>query len=188
MASQYVFGYGSLAAELRDAGFAAELPGFRRAWGVAMDNRRDLPGYKYYTTPDGVRPAVFVSFLDIAPATGGASSAVNGLCLPVGAGELERLDRRERNYARVDVSGLIDVRRARVWAYVGTAEARERLRTACAAGRAVIDAAYLRAVTAAFATLGPEELARCQPSLEPGAIPVRELNRHELPEAHHLPG
>jgi hypothetical protein len=183
----FVFGYGSLAAELacvpgrepRDEGFLADLPGFARGWGVAMDNRRDLSGYKYYTAADGTRPPVFVSFLDVAPVAGSVS--VNGLCLPVDADELTRLDRRERNYARCDVSDRIDARGAPVWVYVGTPGARERLRSARRAGSAVIAAAYLRAVRAAFANLGEAESAACAPSLAPGELSVMELTRHEVP-------
>jgi hypothetical protein len=186
MPRQFVFGYGSLAAELpfvpgrepRDEGFIADLPGFVRGWGVAMDNRRDLPGYKYYTAPDGTRPPVFVSFLDVAPA--GRGAAVNGLCLAVDADQLRRLDRRERNYARRDVSDRIDAGGARVWVYVGTPAARRRLRGARHDGLAVIDASYRRAVEAAFAALGADELTRCRSSLEPGDLPVVELVRHEL--------
>ena len=164
--------------EPRAVGFVADLPGFARGWGVAMNNRRDLPGYKYYTAPDGTRPPVFVSFLDVAPAAGAA--AVNGLCLPVDAGRLTRLDRRERNYARLDVSDRIDAGGARVWVYVGTPAARRRLRDARHDGLAVIDATYRRAVEAAFAALGADELARCRWSLAPGDLPVVELVRHEL--------
>jgi hypothetical protein len=186
MGRDFVFGYGSLAAELAfvpgrepcDEGFVAELPGFARGWGVAMDNRRDLAGYKYYTAPDGSRPQVFVSFLDVAPVAGAA--AINGLCLPVDAGGLTRLDWRERNYARLDVSERIDAGGARVWVYVGTPEARGRLRDARRDGLAVIDATYRRAVEAAFAALGADELVRCRSSLAPGDLPVVELVRHEL--------
>jgi hypothetical protein len=186
MGRDFVFGYGSLAAELpfvpgrepRDEGFVADLPGYARGWGVAMDNRRDLPGYKYYTAADGTRPPVFVSFLDVAPAAGGA--AVNGLCLPVDGAQLARLDRRERNYSRLDVSGRIDAGGARVWVYVGTPAARERLSGARGDERAVIDATYLGAVERAFAAFGADELDLCRPSLAPGDLPVVELVRHEL--------
>ena len=41
-----VFGYGSLA-EPR-AGRPLRLAGWRRVWGVAMDNRVTIPGYKYF--------------------------------------------------------------------------------------------------------------------------------------------
>jgi hypothetical protein len=186
MRRDFVFGYGSLAAGLplvpgrepRRAGFVAALPGLARGWGVAMDNRRDLPGYKYYTAPDGSRPAVFVSFLDVAQ--GDPSAAVNGLCLPVDDDELGRLDRRERNYARVDVSDRIDAGGARVWVYTGTAAARERLRRGRDEGRAVIGKSYLAGVERAFAALGASELDLCRPSLAAGDLPVVELVRHEL--------
>jgi hypothetical protein len=186
MGRDFVFGYGSLAAELpfvpgrepRDEGFVADLPGFARGWGVAMDNRRDLPGYKYYTASDGTRPPVFVSFLDVAPAPGDA--VVNGLCVPVDATRLGRLDLRERNYSRLDVSDRIHAGKARVWVYVGTPAARERLCAARGDGRAVIDATYLEAVEGAFAALGADELDRCRPSLAPGDLPVVALVRHEL--------
>ena len=57
-----------------------------------------------------------------------ATASTNGLCLPVDDAVLARLDRRERNYSRLDVSDRIDARGARVWTYVGTPEARARLR------------------------------------------------------------
>jgi cation transport regulator ChaC len=182
---RFVFGYGSLAAELQVTptrafhadGFVAELTGFVRGWGVAMDNRLDLPGYKYYTAADGSRPAVFVSFLDVSPGAG----VTNGLCLPVDESTLAALDRRERNYARVDVTDWVDVPGgARVWTYVGLPEARARFDGARAAGTAVIDAGYLRAVQIAFAALGPDERDACATSLEPCDLPVVELARHEL--------
>src|SRR6201986_1657222 len=72
---EFVFGYGSLSArpgpaptrELKQDGFVADVAGLRRVWGVAMDNRRDLPGYKYYTDAGGRRPEVFVAYLDLVP-------------------------------------------------------------------------------------------------------------------------
>jgi hypothetical protein len=121
---------------------------------------------------------VFVSFLDVAPVAG--ADAVNGLCLPVDAGQLTRLDRRERNYTRLDVSDRIDAGGARVWVYTGTPAARGRLRDARRDGLAVIDATYRRGVEAAFAALGADELTRCHASLAPGDLPVVELVRHEL--------
>ncbi|HEX4011510.1 MAG TPA: gamma-glutamylcyclotransferase family protein [Solirubrobacteraceae bacterium] len=182
---EFVFGYGSLAArlepaptrEIRPHGFVAELSGARRTWGVAMDNRRDLPGYKYYTDAAGRRPAVFVAYLDLLP----SDARVNGVCLPVDAAILPALDRRERNYGRVDVSDRVDAGGARVWAYVGTDEARERLAEGLRSATAVIDAGYVRAVEGAFAALGADEHRACRPSLDPAGLPVVELVRRELP-------
>jgi cation transport regulator ChaC len=190
--AQFVFGYGSLTArpgpvptrELSEHGFVADLTGMRRAWGVAMDNRHDLPGYKYYTDAGGRRPEVYVAYLDLMAASDGAGAAVNGVCVSVDAAALEILDQRERNYERVDVSDRVaaeGLRGVRVWAYVGSAPARERLAIGRDAGTAVIDGGYVRTVEAGFAALGAAEHAACRPSLHPGDLPVVELRRHELP-------
>jgi hypothetical protein len=197
--TQFVFGYGSLTTllgpiptrELKDNGFVADLSGLRRIWGVAMDNRRDLPGYKYYTDAGGRRPEVFVAYLDLVPAhrvpdgpaPGGLAAKVNGLCLPVDDAMLERLDRRERNYDRTDVSdrvASVALDGARVWAYIGTVAARARLAEGRRTGTAVIDAGYVRTVEAGFAALGAAELTRVRSSLAPGDLPVVELTRHAL--------
>ncbi len=182
---QFVFGYGSLAARRVGlapdaAGFIAELAGARRTWGVAMDNRHDLPGYKYYTDSGGRRPRAFVAFLDLR-FVDGAGAAVNGLCRPVDDVALAALDLRERNYERVDVSNRIDAGAARVWAYRGTAAARQRFAEGLCTSTVVIDAGYLRAVRAGFAALGEAEERAARASLTPGPIPVAELTRHDLP-------
>ena len=187
---QFVFGYGSLVGPPgrppngrgSAGGFIADLLGFRRVWGVAMDNRRDLPGYKYYTDARGRRPEVFVTFLDIRPAPE-AGAAVTGLCVPADDAGLAALDRRERNYDRIDVSDRIRVDGTdgvRVWTYVGSAAGRERLRRGMAAGRAVIDANYLDTVRAGLALLGDDQRRTCLGSLDPGDLPVVRLRRHEL--------
>ncbi len=189
---QFVLGYGSLTArsgavltrELKEHGFVADLAALRRTWGVAMDNRRDLPGYKYYTDAHGQRPNVFVAYLDLVDAPEDPGAKVNGLCVPVDDATLEQLDRRERNYARADVSDRIAGGApdgARVWAYLGMAAARERLAEGRRTGTAVIDAAYVRTVEAGFAMLGEDELGAVRASLAPGDLPVVELTRHELP-------
>jgi dephospho-CoA kinase len=151
-----------------------------------MDNRRDLPGYKYYTDATGRRPEVFVAYLDLVGAPDDPATAVNGLCLPVDGATLAVLDRRERNYERVDVSdrlapGAPGADGIRVWAYLGSAAARERFAAGRAAGTAVIDAGYVRTVEAGFAALGADEHSACRSSLRPGGLPVLELTRHELP-------
>ena len=119
--AEYVFGYGSLVRS--PGGHVAELLGHERRWGVAMDNTRDVKGYKYYLAPDGSRPPVFVAFLDVAAAAG---ASVHGVCTPVDSERLARLDARERNYERVDVTAQIGAARGRTWAYVGSAAGRER--------------------------------------------------------------
>ena len=178
----YVFGYGSLVLDGdRPAGeFVAELPGFARGWGVAMDNRVSLPGYKRYHDDAGEAPAVFVAFLDLTPAA--AAARVLGVCRPVDAAALAALDNRERNYERVAVSGLIDAGDGLpVWTYLGTAAARARLGAGLATGTAIIHEGYLAAVRRGLRTLGEVRWAACAASLEPGGLPVRALHRRALP-------
>lgn len=181
----FVFGYGSLAFEsavipsrtFASGGFVADLGGFQRSWGVAMDNRRDLPGYKYYTDDRGSRPAVYVAFLAIRP---WAQASVNGVCVPVDDNRLAELDVRERNYERVDVSDRLGLDGVRVWTYLASAAGRRRLTRGRELGRVVIDANYLGLVRGAFQRLGDAEYEVCAPSLAPGDLQVLDLTRVDL--------
>ena len=185
----YVFGYGSLAAAAlggldrtpRREGFVADLEGFDRGWGVAMDNARTLPGYKYYVDATGGRPDVCVAFLDMTPL---AAGRVNGVCLPVDEPALAVLDDRGPNYERVDVSdrlpGAEPAVPEPVWTYLGSAAGRDRLTHARACGRAVIHEGYLAAVTRGFQALGRDEWLACAPSLKPRGLAVRALTRRDL--------
>jgi gamma-glutamylcyclotransferase (GGCT)/AIG2-like uncharacterized protein YtfP len=181
---EFVFGYGSLTA-LADPppgrapdprGYVTDLLGHRRRWGVAADNRSALPGYKRYRAADGSYPPVAVAFLDLAPGDG----AVNGVCLPVAPAALEALDRRERNYARVEVTERLARPIGRTWAYVGSAEGRARLADGRARGAAVVTREYRDLVLAAFAALGAEELARFNAGSDLGDLPLADLERVEL--------
>jgi cation transport regulator ChaC len=157
---QFVFGYGSLPAE--KTGVPCRLRDHRRHWGVAMDNRDTIPGYKVYIDPDsGDRPAVEVAYLSITPEPGGS---VDGVAFEVTDEELAALDRRERNYEREDVTDEIEADLGgRVWAYVGSAAGRQRLATGRRRGTAVISRGYLEKV----------------PDIEPD-LPVRELLRRDV--------
>jgi len=170
VARQYVFGYGSLAG-LR--GRPAQLRGHRRVWGVAMDNRETIAGYKYYRRRDGSRPEVFVAFLDIVEEPGAATA---GLLVAVeDETALHALDARERNYDRIDVTAAVPDAPGTVWAYRGSAAGRERLRTGRRHGTAVADRQYVAAVRAAFALLGAEQ------DIDPGELPLLNLERVDLP-------
>ena len=154
----WVFGYASLlpagAAALPRGAVACRLRGWRRSWGVAMDNSRDLPGYKHYLTPQGERPDVMVAFLDIAPQAGGV---VNGAAIPIADDELPGLDRRERNYRRVEVTDHLDTRLpggGTVWAYVGLRASRERAARGRREGRLVVSRGYYERVRDGFAAIG----------------------------------
>src|SRR4051795_6429376 len=100
----FVFGYGSLVR--RPDGLPCNLLGHRRAWNVAMDNRRTIPGYKYYVDPaTGERPPVRVAFLTLSPAHARGVSAIS---LPVCPEASAELARRERNFDRRGVKPLLD--------------------------------------------------------------------------------
>jgi cation transport regulator ChaC len=184
MSEQYVFAYGSL---LRDLGGSLDerlkpcrLRDHRRAWNVAMDNTLTLPGYKLYlSATDSSRPAVFVTFLNLVPADG---RHVSGVLFAVDDEELAALDRRERNYDRRDVTGLVDEERAgRIWTYIGKPEAERRFALGAREGRAVIDRAYLESVRTGFELIAADALEEFDATTDPHGCPVLELRRVEIP-------
>src|SRR4051794_9885964 len=163
----HVFAYGSLSEDVAAGAPAAWLRGYRRVWGVAMDNRETIPGYKLPRPPDGTRPDVCVAFLDLEPAPG---ERVGGVLLAVDdSALLAALDRRERQYERTDVTAAVEDPPGRVFAYLGRPDSRERLRRARAAGRAVVSAAYAASV------------ARFAAATRPHGLPVVDLVRVEVP-------
>jgi dephospho-CoA kinase len=174
----YIFGYASLVAAPTVG--RAVLRDHRRVWGVAMDNAVELPGYKVYALPDGTRPALAVSFLDLEEAEG---AEVDGVLLTVDAARLAALDARERQYERVDVTPLVEpTPDGPVWTYAGRRPGRARV----AAGRAgtapiAIQRSYVELVEAAFAALGDDALVRYRASTEAPPFPVLDLTRIDLP-------
>jgi len=173
-----VFAFGSLAAA--PGGRPAALRGLRRTWGVAMDNRNVIPGYKVWIDArTGQRPAVDVAFLDLEEADPGVE--VIGVLLPLTAAARPRLDRRERSYVRRDVTDRAGIAGARVWAYLGRPEARERCAQARRAGTGVVARPYLAGVRAAFAARGPEVLAAYEASTAAPGMPVADLERMDVP-------
>jgi hypothetical protein len=172
----FVFGYGSLATECDGA--ATLLRGYERVWGVAMENIRDLPGYKHYLLrSDGSRPDVFVAFVDLRRQ---GCCSVTGRCVPVDGAELEALDRRERNYRRVDVTAdIVAPPAGTVWAYLGSPQGRTRFRTGLRRGSAVVSRDYLEHVRAGVAALAREELEEFERSSELEGLDVWDLERIE---------
>ena len=160
---QLVFGYGSLPAETD--GVPCALRDHRCDWGVAMDNREVIPGYKVYLDPEtGERPPVHVAYLSITAEPG---RRVEGVAIAVLEDQLAALDRRERNYDRHDVTDLIDADLGgRVWAYVGSAAGRHRLADGRRRGTAVVVRGYLEKVPRAVAV--------------PPDLPVRALLRRDI--------
>ncbi len=178
----YVFGYGSLVVPGgEDPAAPVPLPcavrGFRRTWGVAMDNTEDLPGYKHYLDArTGARPDVRVAFLDLEEASPGETE-VGGVASWVEERDLPALDARERNYRRIEIDERLDRDLPPpVFAYVGLPESRARTR----ARPVVVARDYLDAVRAGFAAWGEEALTAFESSTAapPGPILDLRLVRH----------
>jgi cation transport regulator ChaC len=180
LSPDYVFGYGSLARDLLAEVVVARLHGYRRAFAVAADNSQEIAGYKRYRhAGDGSYPAVHVAFLDIVE---DAATAVNGVLAPVAPGALADLDRRERNYDRIDVTAAIDTPPdGRVWAYRGSPEGRARLDAGVVAGTAVVQRSYLDHVDAGFRRLGPGEHAHFLATSDLDSLPLLDLERVDIP-------
>jgi len=167
---QYIFGYGSLTSF--GIGLSARLEDHRRVWGVAMDNRMTIRGYKYYRLPaDGTRPAVFVAFLDMVAEP---RTHTDGVLLSVDDATLRSVDRRERNYDRFDVTASVSDAPGRIWAYRGTQDGRERLRLGRTRGTAVVDRTYRDSVLLGFAEHGIGD------DLDTGGLPLIDLERVDL--------
>jgi len=170
----YVFGYASLVA-LEDAGaVAGRLRGFRRCWGVAMNNWEGGERAKHWLDREaGARPRIRVAYLDIYEQPG---SAVNGVALPVDAPRLAALDAREINYGRVEVTDAFEGPVSGcVFTYVGLDAARERCRCGQAEGDAFVSRDYLVGVRSGFERLGADGLAEFDRTTDPLPFPERDL-------------
>ena len=147
-----------------------------------MDNARSIPGYKRYLDPATGEPASgFVVFLNIVP---DPDRCVNGVLLAVSAEDLTELDRRERNYQRIDVSAhLAEPGDGTVWSYAGSRAAVERFETGRRSDRAMISRAYRDSVRRGFAALGDEAAVQFDAWTDPPPCPVVALQRVPVPKA-----
>jgi hypothetical protein len=184
----YVFGYASLvglrtacSSDVEDVPLPGRLRGFRRRWGVAMNNWEGGDAVKHFVDrATGERPRIRVAYLDIYEEVG---CAVNGLALPVDRARLEALDAREVNYERVELSAAFEPDGGpghlpgspRVFAYLGLDAARERCRRGAADGDAFVSRDYAQGVRRAFAGLAPGALAEFDRTTDPLPFPERDL-------------
>jgi cation transport regulator ChaC len=186
-----VFGYGSLVSPASfaetlgrepDSVMPARLNGWRRRWSVGRDNRS---AEKTFARLDGeVPPWVIGLNIEAAPAgaeAGEDALAPNGALIELREAELDRLDLREMRYRRVDVSDAIEADAAfdRVLAYT----AREEHYFPEPPAGAVAMAPYLRAVEAAFRTLGDDQWALFLDTtgMPPVELIEPQLVRDEIP-------
>ena len=174
-----IFGYGSLVSRASIAEtlgrqtaepVAARLAGWRRRWSLVRVNAEVE---KRFEREDG-RPFVHCLGLNIERTPGlPEPDWPNGALIELSATELERLDRREVRYDRVDVTR--DVRPAEA---LGDFEAvfAFRAKPAHFAPEAppdsIIIASYVEACEAAYAELGADELERFRRTTGPFPAPV----------------
>lgn len=177
----YVFGYASLVAASDSDARPGRLRGFRRRWGVAMDNWEGGEGVKHFVDrATGERPRIRVAYLDIYEDAG---CAVNGLALPVDREQLDALDAREVNYERVELTAAFEPAGSarslpespRVFAYIGLDAARERCRRGAEDGDVFVSRDYAAGVRRAFARLAPDALAEFDRTTDPLPFPERDL-------------
>jgi dephospho-CoA kinase len=185
----FILGYGSLVdrEQLRrflkreeqgpDKWRVCQLPDYRRTWNIAMDNRQTIPGYRYYIdSGSGMRPAVYVAFLNVRPACG---EQTTGLLFGVSADELAMIDQRERNYQRIDITALLaptlpDIEGC-FWLYCGLPEAEQRFQAGKSSGSTVIARSYFETVASAYATLGPAHADNYSATTDNPQVPLRDL-------------
>lgn len=185
-----VFGYGSLV-DPRSASetlgrpvhevWPARLNGWRRRFSTARDN---LSSEKTFArVHDGWLPPVVLA-LNLEPDTtapdptapvdpSAPADSPNGALVEVEAAELDRLDRRELRYDRIDVTDDVrcevgDV--GRVFTYT----ARPERLSVRPPKDAVVLASYLAAVEAAFESLGRRELQTYRATTGPPPVEVVE--------------
>jgi hypothetical protein len=172
--TDHVFGYASLVALPGAEAVPGRLRGFRRRWGVAMNNWEGGEGVKHWLDRGtGERPRIRVAYLDIEPSEG---RAVNGIAIPVDEDRLAELDAREINYARVDVTSAFDgLAAGTVYTYIGLDAARERCRQGAAEGGICVSRDYAAGVRLAFERLGDAALAEFDRTTDPLPFPERDL-------------
>ena len=183
MSGTWVFGYGSLVAPesmartLRRAvdpvaGWrVARLDGFGRRWNYGSIVLR---GHWHHDGTD-VRDGQIVSL----GLTESSAEWCNGTAVRVDDDELARLDWRERDYQRTDVTDLVTVEGApvdgRVVTYVPRRSAVERYEAGRDAGRAAVRREYWDLVHDAFARLGHHHLAQLVDHTPVPDVPVVEV-------------
>jgi dephospho-CoA kinase len=185
VSSTWVFGYGSLVSPTSlgatldrsvdcagDGWWPATLLGWGRRWNYGVGH-----WYGVHRAPDGPERRVTIVALGLAPSE---DESANGIVVRVDEAELARLDRRERDYDRVDVTDRVASAVAlpgRVVTYVPRTSAIERYEAARDAGSAAIEQRYWDLVAGAFADLGEEHLDRYERTTPVPDIPVLPLER-----------
>lgn len=187
-----VFGYASLVSRASAAQTLgremvpcplARLTGWRRRWSQVRDNER---AEKTFARADGGALPPFMLGLNIEPGATAEADAPNGALIELSERELDRLDRRELRYERIDVTPAIpaaaELGFERVFAYT----ARPENFAAEPPAGAVILRPYAETVEAAFAEHGEEARRLYLETTGPPPVELIEgiLVRDSIPEGN----
>ena len=163
--------------------WAARLPGYRRRFSQARDNRSCEKTFA--RADDGSIPP-FVLGLNLEPARD-EEGAPNGTLIEVSETELERLDVRELRYDRTALdAGAVESDAAPAFGHLVTYVAKPAHRAPEPPPGAVILASYASTVESAFAALGESERALYLETTLPYPVEVieGELVADEIPEGN----
>jgi cation transport regulator ChaC len=179
----WVFGYGSLVSPLsleitlgrevpREPGWwaPAELHGYGRSWNYGSLTTRATWEVDGRRVERGL--VVSLGLVD-------APLSCNGVIVRVNRDDVARLDRRERDYDRVDVTDRIDAGGevdGRVVTYVPRPGAVLRYERYRDHGRAAISRRYVDLVTSAFEALGPSHRERYAETTMAPDVPIVDLD------------
>ena len=195
MSGVWVFGYGSLVspesfghtlgrALTRGVDFLeAEVTGYGRRWNYGV---MSVVGESIGA--DGLRREWTIVALGLVTSPDESVNCVVGW---VTDDELPHLDRRERNYDRVDVSDLTTIGGGAavelagpVVTYVPRQEPQQWYRAARDRGTAAIERRYYDLVDGAFADLGPDRRERYHATTPAPDVPVVAMTRDSVPARH----
>jgi len=156
----------------------ARLGGWRRRWSQVRDNRAVEKTFAHADT--GVVPA---HCLGLNIERGGSGEGPNGALIAISEAELERLALREIRYQAADVTESVLADGAAAFDRVVTFTARPENYAPTPPPGAVILGPYVRAVEAAFAAMGNDQLDLFHETTGDPPVEVIEavLVRDEIP-------
>lgn len=181
--TSWVFGYGSLVSpasmartikRVAEPGvdfFEAELAGYGRRWNYGVEHI-----VATWTLDDGtaIDDGVIVALGIIES----ANDAVNGVIASLTDAEMAYLDRRERNYDRVDVTSVITTAAETsdpIYVYVPRVSAIERYESAREQGIAGVRRTYWDTVESAFGEFGDEQRDRYRSTTPDPDVPIVDI-------------
>lgn len=189
-ADTWIFGYGSLVSPTSMATTigrpvaaadvaVAHLDGYGRRWNYGSLHLRGDWHHDGVSIEHGLVVSLGLVVAD--------SETCNGVIVRVAADELARLDWRERDYERTDVTerirlddGIRRDRAVRVMTYVPRPSAIERYEDARDRGQAGIRRSYWDLVSVAFRDLGADHVTRYEATPSPD-VPVVDMSLSMLP-------